>query len=65
MQTASSKIWTRFTLSISYDGNHYIMSVSIKSIIVSVCVDLPNFTTSRMSILEQIKAVLNSELSFS
>ena len=24
MQTASSKIWTRVAVSISYEGNHYI-----------------------------------------
>ena len=28
MQSVSSRIWTRFAVSISYDDNHYIMGTS-------------------------------------
>ena len=34
MQIASSRIWTRVTLSISYDNNHYNMSASFVPAVV-------------------------------
>ena len=34
MQSVSSRIWTRVTVSISYDDNHYTMGTPIETLIV-------------------------------
>ena len=48
MQSASSRIWTRVTVSISYDDNHYTTGTSTKPQAPSIAFRLVLRTTSRV-----------------
>ena len=40
MQSASSRIWTRVAVSISYDDNHYTTGTSFKNVINEMCLEI-------------------------
>ena len=45
MQSASSRIWTRVAVSISYDDNHYTMGTSFGLYLYMYCVVICGYTT--------------------
>ena len=49
MQSVSSRIWTRVTVSISYDDNHYTTGTSVIIIIIIIIIYSLEFFTSALA----------------